>query len=92
MTEIYFLTVLEAEILDQGTTMVQLWCVLSSWLVDSHLPTVCAHVRGVRGRERDTETDRQTDRHREGETYTEIERVLCCLFFFFEGKYSYYFI
>ena len=70
MTEIYFLTVLEAEILDQGTTMVQLWCVLSSWLVDSHLPTVCAHVRGVRGRERDTETDRQTDR----QTDTEKER------------------
>lgn len=86
MTEIYFLTLVEAEILDQDTTMVQLWCVLSSWLVDSHLPTVCAHVRGVRGRERDTE------RQRERETHTEIDRVLCCLFLFFEGKYSYYFI
>ena len=69
MTEIYFLTLLEAESLDQGASMVQLWCVLSSWFADSHLPTVCAHFRGVRGRDRETERKRQ----RERDTHTEIE-------------------
>ena len=73
MTEIYFLTLLEAESLDQGASMVQLWCVLSSWFVDSHLPTVCAHARGVRGRDRETKTERQRRTQKQRETHTEIE-------------------
>ena len=75
MTEIYFLTLLEAESLDQGASMVQLWCVLSSWFADSHLPTVCAHFRGVRGRDRETERKRQRERETDTErdTHTEIE-------------------
>ena len=52
--------------------------------------SVCTCQRGEKQRERDTETDRQIDT--EKERHREIERVLCCLFFFFEGKYSYYFI
>lgn len=38
LTEIYFVTVLKADIQDQGSSRTGFWCGLSSWLADVHLP------------------------------------------------------
>lgn len=38
LTEIYFVTILKADIQDQGSSRIGFWCGLSSWLADVHLP------------------------------------------------------